>query len=82
MAIKLVAVKDVVVFAMVVTPEAKVLEVDDSHLTTLPVCPLKVKVVEFVPVQTAALPAMVPPTETGLTVTVPVALLAVAQLPD
>ena len=82
MAVKLVAVKVVVVFAMVVTPEAKVLEVEDSHLTTLPVCPLKVKVVEFVPVQTEALPAIVPPTDAGLTVTVPVALFAVVQVPD
>ena len=81
MAVKLVAVKVVVVFAMVVPAVAK-LSIEDSHLTTLPVCPLKVKVVEFVPVQTEALPAIVPPTDAGLTVTVPVALFAVAQVPD
>ena len=80
--VKFVAVKVVVVFAIVVTPEAKVLEAEDSHRTIVPVCPLKVKVVEFVPVQTVALPAMVPPTEAGLTVTVPVALFAVAQVPN
>ena len=32
--------------------------------------------VEFVPVQTVALPAMVPPTEAGETVTVAIALFA------
>ena len=35
----------------------------------VPVCPLKVNPVEFVPVQTVALPAMDPPTDAGETVT-------------
>ena len=37
---------------------------------------VKVKVVEFVPVHTVALPAIVPPTDTRETVTVAVALFA------
>ena len=71
--------KVVVVLAMsvaVVNPS-----VDDCHLTTEPVCPLSVSVVELVPVQTLAEPAIEPPTEAGLTVTVAELLFAVAQLP-
>jgi hypothetical protein len=37
-------------------------------LVILPVLPLRVNVVEFIPEQTAADPAMVPPTLAGLTV--------------
>jgi len=68
----LLAVNDVVVFAMLVPAVAK-LSSEDSHLVTEPVFPLKVSVVELVPVQTVALPAIVPPTEAGETVIVPVA---------
>ena len=47
----------------------------------VPVCPLKVNPVEFVPVQTVALPAMEPPTDAGETVTVAVELFAAAHEP-
>ena len=80
MAVKLVAVNVVVVLAMADPAVAK-LSVELSHLTMLPVCPLKVNVVLFVPVQTVALPAMLPPTLAGSTVTVAVAELAAAQVP-
>ena len=79
-AVKLVAVNVIVVLAMLVTAEAKVLEVEDSQRVIAPVCPLNVKVVEFVPVQTVALPAIVPPTEAGENVTVAIALLAELQV--
>ena len=79
-AVKLVAVNVVVVLVMLVPAVAK-LSNEDSHRVTLPVCPLKVNTVELVPVHTVALPVMVPPTDAGLTVTVPVALLAAAQEP-
>jgi len=62
-------------------PAVAKLSSEDSHLVTEPVFPLKVSVVELVPVQTVALPAIVPPTEAGETVTVAVALLAAAQTP-
>ncbi len=80
-AVKFVAVNEVVVLAILVTAVANVLEVEDSQRVIPPVCPLKVKAVELVPVQTVALPAMVPPTDAGLTVTVAVALFAAAQEP-
>jgi len=39
---------------------------DDCHLVTLPVFPVKVNTVELVPVQTvSAAPATVPPTDVG-----------------
>ena len=79
--VKFVAVNVVVVFAMLVTDEANVLDGEDSQRVTLPVWPLKVNTVELVPVQTVALPAMVPPTDAGLTVTVAVVELAAAQAP-
>ena len=79
-AVKLVAVNVVVVFVILVPAVAK-LSKEDSQRVTLPVCPLKVNTVEFVPVQTVALPAIVPPTDAGLTVTVAVALFAAAQDP-
>ena len=63
MAVKLVAVNGVVVFATIFTPDAKLLTADHSQRVTAPVCPLSVKVVEFVPVQTEALPTIVPPTD-------------------
>jgi len=77
-AVRLVAVKEVVVLAMAVPAVAK-LSREDSQRVIEPVYPLNVKVVEFVPVQTVALPAIVPPTDTGETVTVAEALFAVAQ---
>ena len=76
----MVAVNVVVVLAIAVPAVAK-LSKDDSHLVIDPVLPLNVKVVEFVPVQTVALPATVPPTDTGLTVIVAVALFAAEQDP-
>ena len=79
-AVKLVAVNVVVVFAILVPAVAK-LSKEDSQRVTLPVCPLKVNTVELVPVQTVALPAIVPPTDAGLTVTVAVALFAAVQDP-
>ena len=74
------AVKVVVVFAMLVPAVAK-LSREDSQRVIEPVYPLNDKVVEFVPVQTVALPAIVPPTDTGETVMVAVALFAAAQTP-
>ena len=66
---------------ILVTAEAKVLDVEDSQRVIVPVCPLKVNTVEFVPVQTVALPAMDPPTDAGETVTDAVALFADAHTP-
>lgn len=68
-----------VVLAMFVTV-AK-LSVEDSQRITVPVIPLNVKVLEFVPAQTVVLPAMEPPTEAGETVTVAVALLVSGHTP-
>jgi len=70
----LVAVWLVVVFAILVKPVLKSDAVDDCHLTILPVCPLKVKLVELVPLHTVALPDILPPTLAGFTVTVALAL--------
>jgi hypothetical protein len=47
----------------------------------VPVFPLNVKTVEFVPGQRLVLPAIEPPTDAGETVTVAVALLAAAHEP-
>ena len=69
MAVKLVAVNVVVMFAMLMPAVAK-LSSDDSQRVMAPVCPLNAKVVELVPVQTVALPATVPPTVVGETVAV------------
>ena len=71
----------VVVFAILVTFEEKLDTVDDCHLTILPVCPLSVKLVLFVPVHTLAPPAIVPPTLVGLTMILSVVLFAAEQLP-
>ena len=76
----MVAVNDVVVLAMLVPRVAK-LSVDDSHRVIVPVLPLKVSTVEFVPAQTVVLPAMDPLAEAGETDTVAIALLASAQAP-
>ena len=77
----MVAVNDVDVLAIFVKPAEKLDAVDDCHLTIDPVFPLKVKVVEFVPLHTVALPPIVPATVAGLTVTVPVALDAESHDP-
>ena len=70
----MVTVRLVVVLAISETPLKNVGEVEDCQRTTLPVCPLRVKVVELVPEHLEALPATVPPTDTAVTVMVPVAL--------
>jgi len=62
-------------------PAVAKLSSEDSQRVTEPVLPLKVSVVEFVPVQTVAEPAIVPPTDAGETVMVAVALFAAAQAP-
>ncbi len=69
-----------VVLAILVPAVAK-LSVDDSHRVTVPVIPLKVRVVEFVPEQTVVLPAIVPPTEAGETVIAAVVLLTAGHAP-
>ena len=58
------------VFAISVTVPEKSDAVADCHFVILPVCPDNVKVVEFVPVQTVAPPAILPPTDAGDTVIV------------
>ena len=47
----------------------------------VPVLPLSVSTVLFVPVQTVAAPLIVPATEAGLTVTVALAVLAAVHTP-
>jgi hypothetical protein len=54
---------------------------DDCHFVTEPVCPDRVRVVLLVPEHTVVLPARVPPTERGLTVTVASAEVAEEQTP-
>jgi hypothetical protein len=71
-AVKLVAVKVVDVLAIGVPAVAKLFNVD-SQRVIVPVCPLKVNTVLFVPEQTVALPAIEPPTDAGKIVIVPVA---------
>ena len=70
---------------MFVKPVVNPAFVADFHLTILPVCPDKVNVVEFVPVQTGDDPvviASVPPTVTGDTVTVAVPENVESHTPD
>ena len=72
-------------FTIFVKPVVKPEFVADCHLTILPVCPVNVKVVEFVPVQTGDDPvviASVPPTDTGDTVIVPVPENVESHTPD
>ncbi len=80
MAVKLDAVNVLVVLATLVPGVVK-LSSEDSHRVTVPVIPLKVSEVEFVPAQTVVLPAMDPPTEEGEMVMVAVALLTSGQAP-
>ena len=67
------------VFAISVTVPEKSDAVADCHFVTEPVCPDKVNVVEFVPVHTVALPAIVPPTDNGSIVICADALFALAH---
>ena len=53
-----------------------------SHLTTLPVCPDKVKVPEFDPLHTVAALLIVPATVVGLTVIVTAGVFTAEQAPD
>ncbi len=53
----------------------------DCHLITLPVLPLNVKFVLFVPVHTVAPPLILPPTLAAFTVTIPLELLSNAHAP-
>ena len=53
---------------------------EDCHWI-VPVWPLKVSNVEFVPEQTVVAPLMLPATETGLTVTATLAVVADAHAP-
>ena len=55
--------------------------VENCHLIMLPVKPLSVIVPAFAPLQTVAEPEVVPPTETGFTVTVAVAEGTAAHAP-
>ena len=55
--------------------------VDDSHLITLPVLPVKLSVPVLVPEQTVAAEFTVPPTETGFTVMVAGVEFADVQTP-
>ena len=59
-----------------VTDALKSETVELCHLVIAPVFPLKVNAVLLVPVHTVALPAMVPPTDTGSIVTAIVAVTA------
>ena len=69
-----------VVFVIAVPAVAKLFN-EDSQPTIVPIWPDNVKIVLFVPVQTATPPVTVPPTETGETVTVVAIELAVVQTP-
>jgi hypothetical protein len=62
-------------------PAVAKLSVELSQPVILPVWPLNVKPVEFVPVQTDALPETVPPTLSGSTVTVAIAEVVLEHAP-
>ena len=51
-----------------VSGSVKAASVDFSHLTTLPILPLRTRFAGFVPEQISCAEAMLPPTEAGLTV--------------
>lgn len=78
-AVRLVAVNVLLVLEMFVTVVK--LSVEDSHRVTVPIMPLRVKLVELVPEQTPVPPAMVPPTEAGETVMVTGILLTAGHKP-
>jgi len=67
-AVKFVAVNVVVVLAIAVPAVAKLFK-EDSQPLIVPVYPLNVNVVEFVPEHTVVPPEIVPPTDTGEIVT-------------
>ncbi len=67
---------------MFVKPVVKPEFVADCHLTIVPVFPDNVNPVEFVPVHTVALPAILPPTDAGDTVIVAVDEKAESHTPD
>ena len=60
----------VVVVDVIVVAEVNAASVDFSHLTTLPVLPLKVRSPGVVPEHIVGADATVPPEEVGLTVIV------------
>jgi hypothetical protein len=62
-------------------PAVAKLSVELSQPVILPVCPLNVRFVVFVPVQTADEPEIVPPTLAGSTVTVAIAEVVLEQAP-
>ena len=61
-------------FTISVTAVAKVLEVDDCHFTMLPVEALNVSKVAALLAHKLILPEMVPPAESGFTITDPFAV--------
>ena len=69
----------VVVFEMLVHVEPP--SVEDSHLTIVPVFPIKVNVPVLLPLQTVVFPEMLPPTVAAFTVIVPKEEFAEAQTP-
>lgn len=77
--VRLVAVNVLVV--LLISTVVSQLLIDDCHLVTVPVWPDKVNMVLLVPEHTAALPAILPPTDVGLTVTVIYDELASAHAP-
>jgi hypothetical protein len=77
--IRLVAVYVVVAFA--IEGQVEPPSVEYSHLTTEPVCPLRVRTVLLVPVHTFTPPVTDPPTVAGSTVTVASAELAEEHTP-
>ena len=81
MAVTLVAVYPMVVFSILVTFDEKLDTVDDCHLTILPVYPLKIKLVELVPLHTVVLPDILPPTLAGFTMILSTLLFTGEQTP-
>ncbi len=80
-AVKFVTVRLLIVLAISVTVPEKSAARADCHFVMLPVFPLNVNGVLFVPVHTVAPPPMLPPTLAGFTVTTPLALLADVHAP-
>ena len=69
----------VVVVDVIVVAEVNAASVDFSHLTTLPVLPLKVRSAGVVPEHIVCAKDTVPPTDMGSIITVAVLLVAVVQ---
>jgi hypothetical protein len=74
------AVYVVAVLAISVKPVVKPELVADCHLVILPVCPLKVSTVLFVPEHTDAPPLILPPTEVADTTPTTANVFAVAPV--